>query len=322
MSLARSTLLASPLVLGAALVFGGVGRPPSPGRTSTSPPGSLPAPSPVASLLVAEPPAPPPAASLPRREPVAPPTDPLDPLFLVNRRRAIPADFPVDARSPWTPCLGALPRSLAARAIDLLCLPRGYALATPEALRALAWDSAAPPIAQTHDGLPVGAAGRVGFRPMIDEARSMGHELRVRSGFRSYVSQGTIFRSWVRQQRMLGYPEDEAVRRAETSSAHAGHSEHQLGTTADLVYREPGRAFYEGWDAQRIADSPPMRWVHDNAHRFGLVVSYDRDATEITGYVWEPWHLRFVGVEVADELRRRGMPLEAWLRERYGEQGR
>jgi D-alanyl-D-alanine carboxypeptidase len=157
---------------------------------------------------------------------------------------------------------------------------------------------------------------------MIDEARSMGHELRVRSGFRSYVSQGTIFRSWVRQQRMLGYPEDEAVRRAETSSAHAGHSEHQLGTTADLVYREPGRAFYEGWDAQRIADSPPMRWVHDNAHRFGLVVSYDRDATEITGYVWEPWHLRFVGVEVADELRRRGMPLEAWLRERYGEQGR
>ncbi|MDW8248586.1 MAG: M15 family metallopeptidase [Myxococcales bacterium] len=236
----------------------------------------------------------------------------------MNRRRAIPADFPLDGRSAWTPCVGSLPPSLAARGIDLLCLPREYTLTTPEALRSLAWDSPAPSFSSTRDGLPVGAGGRVGFRPMIDEARRLGYDIRIRSGFRPYVSQGIIFRAWVQQQRMLGYPEDEAVRRAEASSARAGHSEHQLGTTADLVYREPGGALYQGWDARRIAASEPMGWVHRNAHRFGLVVSYDRDATAITGYVWEPWHLRFVGVEVADELRCRGIPLEAWLRERYG----
>jgi D-alanyl-D-alanine carboxypeptidase len=164
----------------------------------------------------------------------------------------------------------------------------------------------------------VGFEGRVGFGPMLEAALREGHEIKIRSGFRPHVSQATIFRSWVRQQRSLGFAQDEAERRAAASSAHAGHSEHQLGTTADLVSREPRGTFYEGWDPQRIAASAPMRWVHDNARRFGLVISYDRGSSDITQYVWEPWHLRFVGVAVADELHRRGMPLEAWMQERYG----
>jgi|GEM_PF-1485264 len=248
------------------------------------------------------------------------PTDPTSPLFHVNRWRAIPADFPVSAASPWTPCAGPLPRLDAHRALDLLCLPRGASLHTPEALRGLAWDSPAPPgLALTHDGLPVGHRGYVGFRALLDAALAAGHELRVRSGFRPHASQGVIFRSWVAQEQQRGFAPVEAHRRAAASSARAGHSEHQLGTTADLVYREPGGQFYEGWDAPRIADSAPMRWAQANAHRFGLVLSYPRVSTRITQYVWEPWHYRFVGVEVADELHRCQTPLEAFFEARYQE---
>jgi hypothetical protein len=348
MSFARSTLLTSPVILGIALVVGGAGGPLSPPNTPlqtslASPrmpaegPPSTPEPprpvaeadpspddslvglaslrgspaTPVTSAGATSGPIPPPSATL------TPPTDPADLLFYVNRWRSIPADFPLSTYSPWTPCLGALPRHLAPRARDLRCLPRRSTIRGEEALRQVAWDAPAPQ-GKTHDGLPVGFEGRVGFGPMLEAALREGHEIKIRSGFRPHVSQATIFRSWVRQQRSLGFAQDEAERRAAASSAHAGHSEHQLGTTADLVYREPRGTFYEGWDPQRIAASAPMRWVHDNARRFGLVISYDRGSSDITQYVWEPWHLRFVGVAVADELHRRGMPLEAWMQERYG----
>lgn len=251
------------------------------------------------------------------QERVSAPLDPMDPLFHVNRWRAIPADFPVGSGSPWTPCTGQLPRRDAARGRDLVCLPRAYTLRSPEALRQAAWDAPAPGPSLTHDGLPVGHAGRVGFRALIDAARAAGHELRIRSGFRPYISQVTIFRSWVGRERSRGYSPADAERRAAASSAHAGHSEHQLGTTADLVYREPGGPFDEGWDAARIDASAPMRWVAQNAHRFGLVLSYDRDSTQATQYVWEPWHYRFVGVTVADALHRCRLPLESFLGERY-----
>lgn len=310
MSFVRSTLLASPLILGIALVWSGVG-------TKTSVPVRFAVPT-----LPSHEPARLPESSSPARSsappPEPPPEDPTDLLFHVNRERAIPADFPLGMYSPWTPCLGALPRGVAERARDLLCLPRKYALRSPEALRERAWDAPAPEATRTHDDLPVGEGGRVGLRPLLDAALKQGHELRIRSGFRPYGSQAAIFRSWVRQQRLLGFAEDEATRRASASSAHAGHSEHQLGTTVDLVYREPGGRFYEGWDAQKIAASPPMQWVEANAHRFGLVVSYGRETSRVTQYVWEPWHLRFVGVEVADEVHRRRISLEAFLQERYG----
>lgn len=249
---------------------------------------------------------------------IPPPSDPHDLLFHVNRARSIPAEFPLGIPSYWTPCLGNPPKNLIHHVRDFICLPRKYMLRASEALRKQAWDSPAPPMTQTHDGLPVGGDGRVGVRPLLDAALRAGYELRIRSGFRPYLSQVVIFRSWVRQQQILGFSEVEAEHRASASSAHAGHSEHQLGTTVDIVYREPSGRFYEGWDAQKMAASEPMQWVETHAHRFGLVISYDRETTKVTQYVWEPWHLRFVGVEAADEIHRRKISLEAFLQERYG----
>ncbi|RYE77147.1 MAG: hypothetical protein EOO74_07365, partial [Myxococcales bacterium] len=124
---------------------------------------------------------------------------------------------------------------------------------------------------------------------------------------------------WVNERLRRGLSPAEAERHANASSARPGHSEHQLGTTADLVHRDTDGMFYEGWESARIADSAPMRWLAANAHRFGLALSYGRETTAVTQYIWEPWHYRFVGVEAADTLHRCDLALEAYLRARYGE---
>jgi hypothetical protein len=249
-------------------------------------------------------------------EPHAAPEDPSDPLFYVNRWRPIPAAYPVSDTSPWMPCLGPLPRGATS---DLLCLPYAYRYHTPEALRAVAFESAAPEgFTRTHDGLAVGSGGKVGFRPLLDAARAEGHDLRVRSGFRPFSSQDVVFRGWVRTELAAGLSADQAHRRASTYSAQPGHSEHQLGTTADLVYRSPrGGPFYDGWAPEKIASSGPMAWMRRHAHRFGIVLSYPKEDTAITQYVWEPWHYRFVGVAAADAMHRCGLSPEAFLNARY-----
>lgn len=254
-----------------------------------------------------------------RRAPRLPrPEDPRDLLFHVNRARSIPADFPVASTSIWTPCAFTAPPQK--RTDDLVCVPDGYSFRNREALRSVALESDAPAsLATTHDGLPVGRAGKVGFKPMIDDARAAGHKLTLRSGFRGYAMQSATFSSWVAVELAQGRTREYALRKVAASSARAGHSEHQLGTTADLVYAQPNGLVYDGWDAETIAESPAMTWLSANAHRFGLVMSYDKDHEDVTEYVWEPWHYRFVGAESADLMKRCGWTTEQYLDLRYGD---
>ena len=252
--------------------------------------------------------------------PAAPaPTDPLSTLFHVNRVHAIPDEYPVAGVPLWTPCNSPAPPT-AWPSVDLICVPRKAALHGNEAMRQVAWESPAPSDhPTTHDGLPVGLKGRVGFGPMITAAGAEGLELKIRSAFRPIGTQAYVFQTWVNERLRLGMSPADAEHHANASSARPGHSEHQLGTTADLVHRDRDGMYYEGWDAERISTSPPMLWLAANAHRFGLVLSYGRETTHVTQYIWEPWHYRFVGVEAADFLHRCKLPLEAYLRARHGD---
>ena len=262
-----------------------------------------------------------PAAARTRCTPVAPeaaPIDARDPLFYVNRTHAIPSEFPVSSTSIWTPCAAEPPPSKADH--DLVCLPAAYTFRNREALRAVAFESDAPgEPAVTHDGRPVGRAGKVGFRALFDEAKTAGFDLYVRSGFRSYATQSATFAMWIAQELAQGRSREDALRKVTGFSARAGHSEHQLGTTVDLVYRAENGVVYDGWDAATIAASPAMRWVRQNAHRFGIVLSYDEDRVEVTQYVYEPWHWRFVGVSAADAMHECSLSTEEHLQARYGE---
>lgn len=244
-----------------------------------------------------------------------PPTDPSELLYYVNRWFPIAPRYPLSDASFWTPCAGPI---YGVRH-DLVCLPPAYSYGS-NALRRVAFESPAPASpAQTFDGRPVGLRGKVGFRALLDAAREEGgFSVYVRSGFRPYATQAAVFRRWVSEEEARGLSHAEALARASTSSAREGHSEHQLGTTADLVYRTEKGPIYEGWSPEVIAESPPMKWVHENAHRFGVVLTYERDKEKVTQYQWEPWHYRFVGVGAADTMRRCRLSTEEYLNARYG----
>ncbi len=131
------------------------------------------------------------------------------------------------------------------------------------------------------------------FDAMSAEAAANGFSLYISSGFRSYSSQASIYNSLVAQVGVAG---------ADRDTARPGHSEHQTGLTIDL------NCICEGFGNQ-----PDGQWVAANAHRFGFIVRYPPGKEHVTGYIWEPWHLRYLGVENATAVYNSGLSLEEYL---------
>lgn len=90
--------------------------------------------------------------------------------------------------------------------------------------------------------------------------------------------------------------------------AEPGHSEHQLGIAIDMgTARAPNALGIE------FASTPEGQWVFQNAHRFGFVISYPEGKEHVTGYIYEPWHWRYVGVGLAAEIRASGKTTQEFL---------
>lgn len=119
------------------------------------------------------------------------------------------------------------------------------------------------------------------------------------SGYRSYATQRAIF---ARQVRTRG--EREAAR----VSAYPGQSEHQTGLAIDVSSASVNYALNA-----RFGRSREGRWLADNAHRFGFIIRYPEGREEETGFIYEPWHIRYVGAELAAEIRARGVTLEEFF---------
>ena len=137
---------------------------------------------------------------------------------------------------------------------------------------------------------------------MLSAAQAQGVTLRIRSSFRSYAEQQRTFQFWIGQ---LG----EAQARRE--SAPPGNSEHQLGTTADVISANSGT----GWElVEQFGALPEGKWVTAHAHEFGFAISYpSTEAEAVTGYVWEPWHVRYIGKACAAEWKSSGLVLVRFL---------
>jgi D-alanyl-D-alanine carboxypeptidase len=132
------------------------------------------------------------------------------------------------------------------------------------------------------------------FEAMVADARVAGYELQLTSGYRSYEQQQQLYDRFVED-----FGADVAAERV----ALPGTSEHQTGLAADVgLVGLP--------DDQLFGDTAASGWVSENAHRFGLIIRYPPDKAHITGYTNEPWHLRYVGVELAAELQASGLTME------------
>lgn len=136
---------------------------------------------------------------------------------------------------------------------------------------------------------------------MLNDARTQGHDIRLRSGYRSYATQAQTFDYWVSQ---LGLAEAARV------SARAGHSEHQLGTAADLTAASVSWQLVEGFGS-----TPEGGWLAAHAAEYGFVLSYPAGSEAITGYAYEPWHFRYVGPTAAAAVAANGLTLTEYLRQ-------
>lgn len=123
-----------------------------------------------------------------------------------------------------------------------------------------------------------------------------GYELIARSGYRSYKTQVTLYNNYVTTN---------GQQYADSYSARAGHSEHQTGLTIDIT----SKSVNEGL-VQTFGQSREGAWVADNAHRFGFIIRYLQGRKSETGYEYEPWHLRYVGVEAATYIYENNLILE------------
>lgn len=125
------------------------------------------------------------------------------------------------------------------------------------------------------------------LKDMLDDALADGVKIWVVSAYRSFYEQANLKGSYT-----VTYGSG-----ANTFSADQGYSEHQLGTTLDFTTEGLGGGL-DGFEG-----TPAFAWLKENAHKYGFTLSYPKDNAY---YVYEPWHWRFVGEDLAEDLHENG----------------
>ena len=124
-------------------------------------------------------------------------------------------------------------------------------------------------------------------------ARQAGYSMPLMSGFRSFETQDKLYNKYV---------EEDGVAKADTYSAWPGHSEHQTGLAFDV-----------GWVDLQFADTGAGQWLAQHSHEYGFIIRYPEGKEGVTGYQYEPWHVRYLGVDLATKVYESGLCLEEYL---------
>ena len=118
------------------------------------------------------------------------------------------------------------------------------------------------------------------FKKMSDEAKKDGLKIQNVSGYRSYWDQDYIYKNYVSR---------DGQAKADTYSARAGTSEHQTGLATDI-----------NSVSSKFENTKEFKWLSENAYKYGFILRYPKGKEHITGYMYEPWHYRYVGIDVAN----------------------
>lgn len=137
---------------------------------------------------------------------------------------------------------------------------------------------------------------------LVAAGKKDGVSFNLQSGFRSYNFQTSLYNRYVQQQ-------GQAV--ADTQSARPGYSEHQTGFAADLGSISNPQCDVEAC----FGETAEGKWLAANGHAFGFIIRYPKGMDATTGYIYEPWHVRYVGVKLATEMHNKNV---ATLEEFFG----
>lgn len=134
---------------------------------------------------------------------------------------------------------------------------------------------------------------------LFNDAKKSGFNLVMASGYRSYQFQQTLYNGYVAR-------DGEAA--ANRYSAKPGTSEHQTGLAFDVT-TSSRKCYLEIC----FADTPEGKWLKDNAYKYGLHLRYQKGKEDVTGYQFEPWHFRYVGVDLAKKLYDSNQTMEEFF---------
>lgn len=133
------------------------------------------------------------------------------------------------------------------------------------------------------------------YKRLWEDANKEGLSFYINSPYRSYNTQSALYQRYANQD---GYVN------ADTYSARAGYSEHQTGLAFDVTSKTTNFSTFE--------NSKEFAWMQENAHKYGFILRYPKNKTHITGYIYEPWHYRYVGVDVATKIKELDITYEEY----------
>lgn len=163
----------------------------------------------------------------------------------------------------------------------------------------------APEIVEAVDGCWMDVTCADALRAMLSDLEAAVGIVGLLSGYRSYTQQYYTFYSSVDDMVQAGSNYDTAYNTVKNSVAPPGTSEHQLGLAIDVM--NPDDLFYDNGATEAI------QWLTAHCWDYGFILRYPEEKSHITGIIFEPWHYRYVGIEIAQEIKESGLCLEEYL---------
>ncbi len=142
---------------------------------------------------------------------------------------------------------------------------------------------------------------------MLSDCKDAGHSAVVVSAYRTHEYQIALHQRRIQRFLDQGYSQEDAEREAAKRVAYPGTSEHELGLAVDIVDES-----YQNLTSQQET-MPAQKWLMENCWKYGFILRYPNEKSEVTGIIYEPWHYRYVGTELAAELHDTGLCLEEYL---------
>ena len=136
---------------------------------------------------------------------------------------------------------------------------------------------------------------KIAFETLSKDAKNLGYRVVAVSTYRDYEYQDKLYNMYV---------EEKGIDYADKCSARPGHSEHQTGLAVDV---EGSNRDYDEFE-----NSEEFVWMKENAYKYGFILRYPKGKEKITGFKYEPWHYRYVGLDVAKTIHDEKLTLEEY----------
>lgn len=172
-------------------------------------------------------------------------------------------------------------------------------------------DGYVPELAEVENGYTVDARIAEDLNAMLGAARAEGYQPQICSAYRSVEKQAQVFNDTVSNWMNQGCSYWEAYQRTTQEVALPGTSEHGIGLAVDIVSSQ-----YAQLD-EKQAETGEAQWLQAHCYEYGFILRYPPEKQSQTGIIYEPWHYRYVGRDMAQKIKESGLTLEEYLGKAY-----